>query len=59
MLRNIANRKLKKYCIPESLKYSIEIQRSERADLANMSTDFDFIMKRLEASMHTPYPKFR
>ena len=38
---------------------SIEIKQSERADLVFMSPDFDFFMKRLEASMRTPDLNFR
>ena len=52
--RNIANQNLKKYKI-----ISIEIKQSERADLIDMSPDFDHFMKRLEASMRTPDLNFR
>ena len=45
---------MKKYKI-----ISIEIKQSERADLVFMSPDFDFFMKRLEASMRTPDLNFR
>ena len=41
------------------LNISVKIERSERADLVNMSPDFDFIMKRLEASINTPDLKFK
>ena len=55
ILGNIANLNLEKY-----KNVSIEIKQSERADLVDMSPDFDFFMKRLEASiMHTPDPKLR
>ena len=38
---------------------SIEIWRSERADLVNMSPMSEFFLKRLDVSMHTYDSKFR
>ena len=45
----------KKYCksdVEKCKSVSIEIKRSDRADLVDMCPDFDIFMERLEAFMH-------
>ena len=53
--RNISRQICEKYTFLEK-KYKKEFQKTQIVDLVDMSPDFDFIIERLEASLHTSSP---